>query len=58
MINDLGDIEDAYDKLLNLDIKEVNNICKNAFNIIDGKALQNIESVINSIEGIENDTIK
>lgn len=58
MITDLGNIENAYNNLLNLDLEKVNLICECAFNIIDGKSLQNIESIINSIEGIENDKIK
>lgn len=46
MISDLGNIEEAYDNLLNLDLQRVNNIAQNAHNIIDGKALENIKQVI------------
>lgn len=51
MITDLGNIEDAYKNLLTLDIKKVNNICQNAYDIIDGSSLKNIESVIDSLKG-------
>ncbi len=51
MITDLGNIEEAYENLLNLDINKVNNICKNAYNIIDGSSLKNIEGVIDSLKG-------
>lgn len=50
MINDLGDINDSYLNMLNLNIEKVNNVCENAFNIIDGSALKNIEKVLNRIE--------
>lgn len=47
MANDLGDIENAYENMLNLDIGQVNNNIKHAFNIIDGSALKNIENIVN-----------
>ncbi|UXC29343.1 hypothetical protein N3114_11910 [Aliarcobacter butzleri] len=51
MITDLGNIDEAYENLLNLDIDKVNSICQNAYNIIDGSALENIKKVIDSLEG-------
>lgn len=50
MITDLGNIDEAYENLLNLDINKVNSICQNAYNIIDGSALENIKKIIDSIE--------
>ncbi|MEM5558202.1 hypothetical protein AAHK07_06730 [Aliarcobacter cryaerophilus] len=50
MITDLGNIDEAYENLLNLDIDKVNSICQNAYNIIDGSALKNIKKIIDSIE--------
>ncbi len=41
MIIDLENINDAYQHILNLEIDELNNTCKNAFNIVDGSALKN-----------------
>ncbi|MCR4942423.1 MAG: hypothetical protein K5978_06515 [Campylobacter sp.] len=49
MINDLGNIDKAYENLLNLNIENVNKICQNAFDIIDGKSLQNIEKIIRNL---------
>lgn len=49
MINDLGNIDDSYKNLLNLDITEVNQIALNSFHIIDGSALDNIKRVIEKI---------
>ena len=51
MITDLGNIDEAYHNLLNLDIDKVNSICKNAYDIIDGSALENIKKVIDLLEG-------
>lgn len=51
MITDLGNIDEAYHNLLNLDIDKVNSICKNAYNVIDGSALENIKKVIDLLEG-------
>ena len=51
MIIDLGNIEEAYQNLLNLDIDGINNTCQNAYNIINGNALKNIETVIDSLKG-------
>ncbi len=51
MITDLGNIDEAYKNLLNLDIDKVNSICQNAYNIIDGSALENIKKVIDLLEG-------
>lgn len=51
MITDLGYIEEAYKNLLNLNINKVNSICQNAYNIIDGNSLKNIEEVIDSLKG-------
>lgn len=50
MITDLGNIDEAYENLLNIDIDKVNSICKNAYDIIDGSALKNIKKIIDSIE--------
>jgi spore coat polysaccharide biosynthesis predicted glycosyltransferase SpsG len=50
MITDLGYIEEAYSNLLNLDITNVNRICKNAYDIIDGNSLKNIELIIDSLK--------
>lgn len=50
MITDLGNIDEAYENLLNIDIDKVNSICKNAYDIIDGSALKNIKEIIDSIE--------
>ncbi|PRM98223.1 hypothetical protein [Aliarcobacter cryaerophilus] len=50
MITDLGNIDEAYHNLLNLDIDKVNSICKNAYDIIDGSALENIKKVIDLLE--------
>lgn len=50
MITDLGNIDEAYQNLLNLDLDNVNKVCKNAYNIIDGSALKNIKKIIDSIE--------
>lgn len=50
MITDLGNINEAYENLLNIDIDKVNSICKNAYDIIDGSALKNIKKIIDSIE--------
>ncbi len=50
MITDLGNIDEAYQNLLNLDLEKVNIICQNAYDIIDGSALKNIKKVINSIK--------
>lgn len=49
MISDLGNIENAYQNILNLEINKVNKISKNAFSIIDGSALKNIHIVIDEI---------
>ncbi len=49
MISDLGNIENAYQNMLNLEINNINKIGQNAFTIIDGSALKNIEKVINKI---------
>ncbi len=46
MVNDLGSIEEAYKNLLELDINEVNKKAKNAFDIINGSALNNIKFAI------------
>ena len=46
MVNDLGDINDAYQNMLDLNIQDLNKISENAYNIIDGSALRNIEKVI------------
>ncbi|AZL54731.1 hypothetical protein EI285_09145 [Aliarcobacter skirrowii] len=51
MITDLGNIDEAYQNLLNLNCKKVNTICKNAYDIIDGSALENIANVIKSLKG-------
>ena len=51
MISDLGYIENAYWNLLTLDTNKVNSACKNAYDIIDGSSLKNIEKVIDSIKG-------
>ncbi len=47
MINDLGNIEQSYLELLNINIDDVNKRAKNAFNIIDGNSLRHIETAIN-----------
>ena len=46
MVNDLGPLEQAYSRLIELDLETVNGVAENAFNIIDGSALANIERVI------------
>ena len=46
MMNDLGNISDAYSNLLNLNIDRVNEICQNAYHKIDGNALANITKVL------------
>ncbi|WP_228568781.1 hypothetical protein [Campylobacter sputorum] len=46
MINDLFDINSAYDNLINLKIADVNEKCAYAYKLIDGSALKNIESII------------
>ena len=46
MMNDLGNISDAYSNLLNLNIDQVNEICQNAYHKIDGNALANITKVL------------
>lgn len=46
MISDLGNIEKAYENILNLEINEINKICENAFKIVNGSALKNIEKII------------
>lgn len=51
MISDLGDFAGSYERSLALDVKNVNEICKNAYNIIDGKALLNIKDAIYEIRG-------
>lgn len=52
MITDLGEIENAYENLLNLDISQVNIICQNAYNLIDGSSLKNIDKIVDiSIQG-------
>lgn len=50
MITDLGNIDEAYKNLLNLNLDNVNRVCKNAYDIIDGSALKNIKEIIDSIE--------
>ena len=50
MITDLGNIDEAYQNLLNLNLDKVNEVCKNAYDIIDGSALENIKKIIDSIE--------
>lgn len=50
MITDLGNIDEAYQNLLNLNLDKVNEVCKNAYDIIDGSALENIKKMIDSIE--------
>ena len=50
MITDLGNIDEAYQNLLNLKLDKVNEVCKNAYDIIDGSALKNIKEIIDSIE--------
>jgi spore coat polysaccharide biosynthesis predicted glycosyltransferase SpsG len=50
MITDLGNIDEAYENLLNLNLDNVNKVCKNAYDIIDGSALKNIKKIIDSIE--------
>ncbi len=50
MITDLGNIDEAYQNLLNLKLDKVNEVCKNAYDIIDGSALENIKKIIDSIE--------
>jgi len=49
MIIDLENINDAYQNILNLEIDELNNTCKNAFNIVDGSALKNIKNILETI---------
>lgn len=51
MITDLGNIEEAYQNLLNLDMNRINSICQNAYHVINGSALINIEKVIDSLKG-------
>lgn len=51
MINDLLDINLAYDNLINLQIADVNKRCACAYEKIDGKALENIQNIINSLKG-------
>lgn len=51
MVNDLLDINLAYDNLINLQIADVNKRCVFAYKIIDGRALQNIQKIINSLKG-------
>ena len=46
MMSDLGDIDSAYENLLNLNPDEVDQICKKAYGIIDGHSLQNIEKIL------------
>ena len=50
MITDFGNIDEAYQNLLNLKLDKVNEVCKNAYDIIDGSALENIKKIIDSIE--------
>lgn len=50
MITDLGSIEEAYENLLNLNMDKVNLICQNAYQIINGNSLKNINNVIDSLE--------
>ncbi len=50
MINDLGDIKNAYQNMLKLDLDKINDICKNAYKIIDGSSLKNIENILDKIE--------
>ncbi len=50
MITDLRNIDEAYQNLLNLNLDKVNEVCKNAYDIIDGSALENIKKIIDSIE--------
>ncbi|MDN5078306.1 hypothetical protein PJV89_09695 [Aliarcobacter butzleri] len=51
MITDLGNIDEAYENLLNLNINKVNYIYQNAYKIIDGNSLENIKDVIDLLEG-------
>lgn len=46
MISDLGDIDSAYQNLLNLKPIEVNKICKRAYDTVDGRSLYNIEKIL------------
>lgn len=46
MIIDLGDIEEAYENLLNINIEDANNIAQNSYKRIDGSALKNIENIL------------
>ena len=46
MVIDLGEIDQAYQNLLDLDVRQLNEFCSNAYQMIDGSALQNIERVI------------
>lgn len=54
MICDLGNIENSFENLLNLDLNSVNLIAKNAFKIIGGSALSNIEKIISRIKNDKN----
>ena len=49
MISDLGNINESYENLLNLDVKKVNEITRNAYTKIDGNSLINIENIINNL---------
>lgn len=46
MITDLGNIEESYKNMLDLDINKLNELAENSFNIIDGSALENIQKTI------------
>ncbi len=51
MAYDLGELVDAYDNLRCLDVPTVNLFAQNAFQIIDGKALDHLVNLIESITG-------
>ena len=50
MINNLGDIKNAYENLLNLNLASVNEICENAYLKISGDALAKIAKILDGFE--------
>ena len=50
MINNLGDINNAYENLLNLNLASVNEICENAYLKISGDALAKIAKILDGFE--------
>ena len=50
MINNLGDINNAYKNLLNLNLASVNEICENAYLKISGDALAKIAKILDGFE--------